>query len=250
MLRFIIHLALAGWYGYILYFDSELTKDFMPIKNNYFSKFIWLTHINLCMQFLYHSFATAMSTLPSLRHSCRKKFDFFATALIFPVAATIVFLFWGLTFIDPGALADPQAQKILAIAFFNHSIHTLPLPAMLIDFILWKHNRPNKSKTLKLLFVFSLLYIIEIFYVNSVSGIWPYPILGELSPPLRILFILVCMFVLFLAFLVGDLFNYMIGGVKEYDAIYNTHQQPPQNNFPNYGTLINPPEEGYRVVYA
>uniref|UniRef100_A0A0N5C7C8 Androgen-dependent TFPI-regulating protein-like n=1 Tax=Strongyloides papillosus TaxID=174720 RepID=A0A0N5C7C8_STREA len=246
MMRFIVHLGLAAWYGYILYYDRNLTNEFLPIKGNYWSKFIWLTHIDLCMQFLYHSFATLMTTCSSLRNSCRKSFDFYATSLVFPVAATVVTLFWSLTFIDPGALADPQAQKILAIAFFNHSIHTLPLPAMIIDFILWKHQRPKKSKTFKILFIFSSLYLIEIYYVNSITGKWPYPILAELPPPLRILFIVACMAVLFLAFLVGDLINYVVGGEKEYKSIRIT-QSP---SAPNYGTLNNQPEEGYRVIYA
>uniref|UniRef100_A0A0K0EL09 Androgen-dependent TFPI-regulating protein-like n=1 Tax=Strongyloides stercoralis TaxID=6248 RepID=A0A0K0EL09_STRER len=246
MLRFIIHLGLASWYGYILYFDYSITKDYTPIKGNYWSKFIWLTHIDLCMQFLYHAFATLMTTFPSLRNNCRKSFDFIATALVFPVAATVVFLFWTLFYIDPGALADPLAQQILAIAFFNHSIHTLPLLAMIIDFMLWKHQRPKKSKTFKILFIFSALYLIEIFYVNSITGTWPYPILAQLPPPLRILFIVACIGVLYLAFLIGDTFNYMIGSKEEGQIIRITHTP----TGPNYGTLKNEPEDGYRVIHA
>uniref|UniRef100_A0AC35U8X5 Androgen-induced gene 1 protein-like n=1 Tax=Rhabditophanes sp. KR3021 TaxID=114890 RepID=A0AC35U8X5_9BILA len=244
IIQFIFHLALTLWYGYIVVYDYEMTKDFMPIKGNYLSKFVWLTHIDLFVQIMYHFFAILYVCSSNLKKNFKGTFDFLATAFVFPLAAAVVILFWSLYIADPDSLADPQAQKILSVAFFNHTIHTLPLIAMIVDFFLWKHTRAKKGSTLQILFTFAVLYLVGMYYVYGITGKFPYPILDTLEPVFRILFILVCLSVLFACFILGDIINVIAGGEK--DTPTKFIRQGPSV----YGTLENDPTppRNYRVI--
>uniref|UniRef100_A0A914CGU1 Uncharacterized protein n=1 Tax=Acrobeloides nanus TaxID=290746 RepID=A0A914CGU1_9BILA len=78
---------------------------------------------------------------------------------------------------------------------------------MILDFGVWKHPRPAKTKAIKSILIFCILYLIDIHLIYYVSGFWAYPILGQLAFPFRMLFIVFCTAVIFGAFLIGDVYN-------------------------------------------
>ena len=203
------NLLFAIIYAYTLYYDYNLTEThkFFPVPGIYLSKLVWLTMINLYLHFLYNSIAALFAWLEIRNPSLLAPFHFVATAIVFPVGFTVVCLFWGLVLMDPAHLMDENAKILLAIKWFNHSLHTLPLVAMILDFCLWRHTRPAKKGAFMTIFVFVCLYMIDIHYFYYVHGVWAYPILGNLATIGRLLFILFCSMFIFAAFLIGDFFN-------------------------------------------
>ncbi|CAJ0583650.1 unnamed protein product, partial [Mesorhabditis spiculigera] len=118
---------------------------------------------------------------------------------------SVVSLFWTLYFLDPDFLLhDENARRVISIAWFNHGLHTLPTVTILIDLLLWNHGRVAKSSAFKGLLSFATLYIIDIHYVHYTTGFWAYPILGQLSLPLRAAFIIGCASVFFVKFVFLD----------------------------------------------
>ncbi|CAI2355674.1 unnamed protein product [Caenorhabditis sp. 36 PRJEB53466] len=200
-MKAIFHLACAALYAYVAYEDSNIVSGpLLPIPYNTFSRFVWLTIIDLYMQTLYHTVGFILTIVsPNKRHVI---FDYWARALVGPVGVAMTVLFWGLYLFDPATLAkDEMARKILALFWFNHGLHTLPAITAHLDLLICKHSSFSRSAILKGIATFCTLYLIDLHYVYYSSGFWAYPILGELAPPFRLLFIAACMFVVFLAYL-------------------------------------------------
>uniref|UniRef100_A0A1I7WPK0 Acyl_transf_3 domain-containing protein n=1 Tax=Heterorhabditis bacteriophora TaxID=37862 RepID=A0A1I7WPK0_HETBA len=209
-LRAVFHLVTFLTYTYICYFDYNLVKGSMlPIPDQFFSKFVWLTLICLYIQTFYHLIAFFID-LTRCQHAF---FHYFARAIVGPIGMSVVLLFWTLFLFDPNTLlADENAKRIIAIKWYNHGIHTLPLITVLIDISIWNHGQPSKKAAVIGIAVFAVLYITELVhpifclrikicyfleyifayslhYVYYISGFWAYPILGQLSLPFRTLFI-------------------------------------------------------------
>jgi hypothetical protein len=83
-----------------------------------------------------------------------------------------VVLFWALVFLNPEFVMNEEVKPILAILWFNHSLHTLPVIGMALDFIAWRHKQPKTSNALKAIFAFSILYTINLHIVFYHSGFW------------------------------------------------------------------------------
>lgn len=164
--------------------------------------------INLLIQFVYHlmSVITAVTPWPRLR----KVQGFFSMSLAFPLAESVLILFWSLNFYNPNLLLSEDAKKVLSNVYFNHTIHTLPGVAMLLDLIVWKFEAPNKIAAFKIIFSFCLIYLTSIHLVYYISGIWVYKILRTLSFIDRVMFIILSTLLLFVAFLVGIFLNYLL----------------------------------------
>ncbi|CAD5228916.1 unnamed protein product [Bursaphelenchus okinawaensis] len=165
---------------------------------------------------IYHTIGAVLS-LVSLRKNSKilKYFHFVATSLLFPLATTVVTLFWSLYLYDRKTLITEEAEFLMEHEWFNHSLHTTPLIGMVVDSLAWRHPRPHKKSALKAIFLFTVVYLIDIHYVWYVSGFWAYPILGQLNELERLAFILVCCAVIFSAFLISDAFNAMLQPKKK-----------------------------------
>jgi hypothetical protein len=221
LLPLLLHSTCVLLYGYTIYFDYKAVSDLersgkyrYPIPGLHFSKLVWLTVINLYVQFIYHCIGAVLSlsapsaekaATPTRESAVRREFHFFSTTLIFPIAITVVVLFWSLYFINPKLVMDEQGKRILAISWFNHAIHTVPAAVMITDHVLWSHPRQTSSRTVLVTVIsFACLYIALVHFVWFFWNFWAYPILGELIPPLRILFIIFCSLFMYAAYLIGD----------------------------------------------
>ncbi|CAI5456217.1 unnamed protein product [Caenorhabditis angaria] len=86
----IFHLATFLLCVFTCYQDSQLVKgDKLPIKNNFWSRFVFLTNVDLYLQAIYHLIAFLLSISGVRRNSV---FDYFARTIIGPlgVATRIV----------------------------------------------------------------------------------------------------------------------------------------------------------------
>uniref|UniRef100_A0A914GYY2 Androgen-dependent TFPI-regulating protein n=1 Tax=Globodera rostochiensis TaxID=31243 RepID=A0A914GYY2_GLORO len=113
------------FYAYVFYFDyklSETHKLTPPVPNVYVSKFVWLTIINLLLQWLYHTTAAILALGKRQPRALMAKFHFISTAIALPASFTVVVLFWTLYLLDPGTLATKEARIIFDIKWFNHAM--------------------------------------------------------------------------------------------------------------------------------
>lgn len=83
----------------------------------------------------------------------------------------------------------------------------MPVVEMALDFAAWRHPLGKKQKALKAIFVFAVLYTINVHVVYYYSGFWAYPILGDLHFIARSIFILVCVSVFYGAFTLTNAYN-------------------------------------------
>lgn len=100
---------------------------------------------------------------------------------------------------------------------------------MLLDHLLWKHHRFNKSKSLQTIFVFVILYLLGLFFllfffkkhfiffffsihfVYYYYNFWAYPILDKLNEINRIGFFLFVALFLSTTYLISDTILYFRG---------------------------------------
>lgn len=85
--------------------------------------------------------------------------------------------------------------------------HTSPVVEMALDFVAWKHVPPKRKSALCAIFVFAVLYTINVHVVYYYSGVWAYPILQNLNGVFRSIFILACVSVFYVAFTVTNAYN-------------------------------------------
>ncbi|CAD6187310.1 unnamed protein product [Caenorhabditis auriculariae] len=185
------------WKDYLIVYG-----DLLPMPGQFLSKFVWLTMINLYLHTFYHFFGIFIS----LAGSKSTTFDYAARAFVGPIGVTVTVLFWALYLADPANIADDiRGRQILAIQWFNHGLHTLPLASSVLDHIVWNHKGFHTRQILQGIATFCAFYLADIHIVHHYTGFWAYPIIGDLSPPLRIVFFAVCIGVFYLSYLFQSL---------------------------------------------
>ncbi|CAB3400803.1 unnamed protein product [Caenorhabditis bovis] len=194
----LFHAAFFSMFVIVAVKDYQvLNGQYLPIPYNFFSRFVWLTLIDLYAQIFYH-FYGFIKALSSPNQNART-FDYMARVIVGPIGVAVTVLFWTLWIFDPATLAkDEMAKKIHSIQWFNHGLHTLPLISSHLDVYLWKHQTFPQPTVMKGIMAFCVLYVIDIHAVYYISGFWAYPILGQLAPPFRIFFIVSCIFIVFI----------------------------------------------------
>ncbi|CCD61146.1 FAR-17a/AIG1-like protein [Caenorhabditis elegans] len=215
MIKVIFHLVSAVLYAAVCYRDTTIvTGALLPIPYQTWSRFVWLTIIDLYMQLLYHTIGFILAVVsPNKRHII---FDYWARALTGPIGVAVTVLFWGLFLFDPATLArDEMAMKILTLFWFNHGLHTLPAITAHLDLAIYNHTSFSTSAILKGIAVFVTLYLIDLHYVFYTSGFWAYPILGELAAPFRLVFIAACMFIVYLGYVWLSFLGALVHGVEK-----------------------------------
>ncbi|CCD61147.1 Androgen-induced gene 1 protein [Caenorhabditis elegans] len=161
MIKVIFHLVSAVLYAAVCYRDTTIvTGALLPIPYQTWSRFVWLTIIDLYMQLLYHTIGFILAVVsPNKRHII---FDYWARALTGPIGVAVTVLFWGLFLFDPATLArDEMAMKILTLFWFNHGLHTLPAITAHLDLAIYNHTSFSTSAILKGIAVFVTLYLID-----------------------------------------------------------------------------------------
>jgi len=155
---------------------------------------------------LYHAVGSILA-LTAKPEGCdcpvRRAFHFYAVSIAFPLAVTVVGLFWGLYFISPELLLTPEAKVICSVAWYNHAIHTIPLFAMIVDFYAWRHPQPVIKNSIKAIVGFIVFYLLDVHFFYYYTNVWAYPILKELNTAARLVFFAGCAVIFVFNFILG-----------------------------------------------
>ncbi|XP_059166198.1 androgen-induced gene 1 protein-like [Physella acuta] len=197
---------------HVLIFIIDLFSTYYDIFNvdigqkGFKSKFMFLTVWNICLQTLYFGFCVVsdLAELAALQHKCLRNWrDTFHSTIAFPVGTFVVLLFWGLYSIDR-ELVYPKALDDIIPSWLNHLLHTTPLPFLITDKYLVYHVHPPRLKGMIKASSIALIYIVWILFIAFYDNIWVYPILKTLSVHGRAVFLIFCMVIFGLLYILGE----------------------------------------------
>lgn len=136
----------------------------------------------------------------------RKIKDIVFCALAFPLAVFVATTFWGIYGIDR-ELILPRSMDPYFPLWLNHVMHTNILGFIVIELVSSFRTYPKRKLGLSILTLFMLCYVIWIHVIYFTSGGWVYPILAVLNWPLRIIFYVLSLFIVFGLYFVGEHLN-------------------------------------------
>lgn len=145
---------------------------------------------------------TSISQKPLIR---RIKDTMFST-LAFPLSVFVAISFWGIYAIDR-ELILPKMMDAYFPLWLNHVMHSNILVFTMIELVSSFRMYPPRKLGLSILSIFMLFYIIWVHVIYFKTGMWVYPILAVLNWPLRIMFYLFSLGLVFGFYTLGESLN-------------------------------------------
>ncbi|XP_030304176.1 androgen-induced gene 1 protein isoform X2 [Calypte anna] len=118
----------------------------------------------------------------------------------------VVTMFWSIYMYDR-ELVYPKVLDNFIPAWLNHGMHTTVLPFVLIEMRTTHHQYPSRSCGLAAVCTFTIGYILWVFWIHHVTGVWVYPILEHLSPGAKIIFFAGGTVIINIFYLIGEVLN-------------------------------------------
>lgn len=184
-----------------VYANSDLGK---PLRlrsasfGEFFVRFYHLTHIGLLLTTLTFACTLLLRQLEKSEPRWIHINEFYIHLLVLTSSAEcfIPLTFWVLWAIDKENVVrkeDYVGEDSISF-FFNFCMHGMPSLFLLVEFFLSEFKYHHRHYLM--LFIFFLFYlgIMGLFYLNT--GIWPYKIMANLGPLLKVLFLIQCFIVL------------------------------------------------------
>ena len=178
---------------------------------------MWIQLIFFIISLLNNVFGSHSKEPDSSRSTLQKIRDYTFATLAFPIGQFVGIVFWALWAIDR-ELVLPQKVDTWFPTYINHMMHTIVIPAQLLELCLLYHIYPKRIVGMASSIIFFLVYIIWILVVKYAGGIWVYPILSKLdvdpklastiSIPLMA-FLIGCSLIGGLLYVLGELLNHL-----------------------------------------
>ena len=111
-------------------------------------------------------------------------------------------LFWGLYYYNR-ELVFPARHDATVSWWYNHQKHSLIVVWSLGEAALVHHALPPRTKGVLCAAALAVVYLVAVFWVWAVGGVWAYPVLGVLGLPGRTLFCGACVGVYVLLYRAG-----------------------------------------------
>ncbi|XP_013908023.1 PREDICTED: androgen-dependent TFPI-regulating protein isoform X1 [Thamnophis sirtalis] len=160
--------------------------------------------------------------------------DLIFSSLVFPVATFVFATFWSIYLYDRN-LVYPKYLDSIVPEWINHGMHTLVFLLVLVEMFVIPHKYPAVGKSLTILGMAALAYLLWIFYFFAKTGKWLYPIFKFLSPVGMIAFAGIAVVTLFFYYMLGRFLNRMIWGesafTKKSFELIRTHLRISLNMF-------------------
>nr|XP_012235073.1 PREDICTED: androgen-dependent TFPI-regulating protein-like isoform X1 [Linepithema humile] len=216
----LFHLASLTAYGFTHYYTfnklhvpmlKEVFKEYDPGQMKYLT--VWnviLQAVFFLICFL-NDLVGTNAVNPKKPPFTRKLKDYFHASLGFPIAMFVGVTFWALMLVDR-ELVLPKALDPYFPWWLNHLMHTMIVITTTIEMIIAPRQYPKRSRSLGILAIFMLTYLVWIHVIYYKSGVWVYPVFEVLTPPLRIVFFLVLLTFCTILYFAGEALNNLIWG--------------------------------------
>ncbi|BES87726.1 FAR-17a/AIG1-like protein [Nesidiocoris tenuis] len=188
----LFHFSLLGAYMFTLYTlgqENPVAKQHAALKN--FGRFSarFLTNWTFMTQTLYLFLSVlghllAAVSLSSLKRPIDNLADYIFMSIATPMALVVSIAFWSIYAVDR-ELVFPTVLDLVIPAWVNQMIHSINSVAAIVDLVSIRHKQPSWSASLTGLILYLLAYSVCLFGTYVQTGIWLYPVLKEMSWPLR-----------------------------------------------------------------
>ncbi|XP_067211229.1 androgen-induced gene 1 protein isoform X3 [Linepithema humile] len=213
-------------YAFAVYYDYTYTivpHNVTRVHGAFGGKFKFLTFWDAILQAVFflicflNDLVGTNAVNPKKPPFTRKLKDYFHASLGFPIAMFVGVTFWALMLVDR-ELVLPKALDPYFPWWLNHLMHTMIVITTTIEMIIAPRQYPKRSRSLGILAIFMLTYLVWIHVIYYKSGVWVYPVFEVLTPPLRIVFFLVLLTFCTILYFAGEALNNLIWG-KKYVAV-------------------------------
>ncbi|XP_043683490.1 androgen-induced gene 1 protein-like isoform X2 [Vespula pensylvanica] len=218
-----IHIGMCAVYAYITIHASFLQS--IPLLEELFSEFDpgilkFLTMWNVILQAVFfficivNDWYGTNAVSPKKPPFVRKLKDYVYATLSFPMAMFVGITFWSIMCVDR-ELVLPKALDPYFPWWLNHLMHTMIMVSAVIEMLLAPRKYPKRSRGLAGLLAFTLTYLIWMHVIYFMSGIWVYPVMEVLTPPLRIVFFVVLLAFVLILYFAGEMLNNLVWGNEQ-----------------------------------
>ncbi|XP_063773557.1 androgen-induced gene 1 protein isoform X2 [Pseudophryne corroboree] len=142
--------------------------------------------------------------------------DWMMAVLAFPVGVFVVTMFWSLYMYDR-ELVYPKLLDNFIPPWLNHGMHTTVLPFILIEMRTTHHQYPSRNSGIATVCGFSICYILWVYWIHHVTGVWVYPLLEYISPLAKIVFFLLVTVLITMFYILGEKLNSYIWDLDKYN---------------------------------
>lgn len=215
-----------------LYSSKKYEKVGFPFDSTYGGRLKFLTHIDIGIQSLYFGLSALNCLFGGFickllfSNLCKKEgkgkeskcsrlcntysswLNLFYVSIVFPIGIFVSLAFWSIYFIDK-QMVYPDPLSSIIPEWQNQIMHTLPAVGVLAEHLLnaQNHKYPSLFKGISITGLFVLHYCVWILYIGTDSGKWVYPVLKNLSPLYRGLFIASQVVLCLLIYKVGQMLH-------------------------------------------
>lgn len=217
------HAIACAQFAFSVYYDFMYTvvpHNVVKTHSAFGGKFKFLTFWDAILQALYflicllNDWYGTNAVNPKKPPLIRKVKDYMYATLSFPLAMFVGVTFWSLMFVDR-ELVLPKALDPYFPWWLNHLMHTVIMVSAIIEMLLTSRQYPKRSRGLGGLSAFMLVYLIWMHVVYYKSGIWVYPVMDVLTPPLRIVFFAVLLTFTMILYCAGEMLNNLVWGNEQ-----------------------------------
>ncbi|KAK9507069.1 hypothetical protein O3M35_008892 [Rhynocoris fuscipes] len=185
----LLNLSTALWALYLpysvpeKYLHHELMVHMWPLRWYFLS--LWVG----AFQFIYFGIYSAIDVVEiyGKRSVYHKILDYLHNigsyllfTLVFPLSLLTSILFWFFYLWDREIIYPTECDDFIP-PFFNHVLHTTPVPLTIIYMLLSNKNEPSISLTLPGLTAFLSIYAYFFFNIRLTQGVWVYVVLHKIT---------------------------------------------------------------------
>ena len=203
------HLAMVVFNSLLLYHslnlihDNAKTLDPRGEMPSLGGRLKFLTHVNLWIQLAFFSVQLLTDLIPACyRKPFQNVMDIFFTCIVFPLAATVVIVFWPIFIMDRSLIFPEEYDKVFPV-YINHMWHTTVLLWALFEIYLFHHHFPSVRTAATCVFAYCSGYCSWVVYIYIRTNWWCYEFMNLLSP--------VAMAVFFGSFLLLSVGMHLVG---------------------------------------
>lgn len=106
--------------------------------------------------------------------------DYCFITLDAPSSVYVCGIFWTICFVNK-PLFFPAEMEAWVPDWYNHAVHTMPAPLIILQMFLYPHHNPPITRVIIGLVAHCLMYTLCILHAKWKTGQWIYLVIGEMA---------------------------------------------------------------------